>query len=249
MKKFTLVTLVLIFSVVALADRGEATFYGQIPKGYQWVEKGGWGYGLYIPKSFDPVREPVLIFSFGRNENDGELSIREIEEYVKVWAEEAEKRGYVVVVPYWQPVVVDDHYRAERYFLEVLEEVIAMCDLNPQKVLLVGFGLGGVWAYSLAVLYPDRFGAVVTIASSPLRDRVMSGLLSQRQWKKFKGHILLIHGENDGVIPIAWVEEDKSWLAQDGAHVEFQPIQDMTHEHTPKVNSIILDWFDGLKDT
>ncbi len=226
----------------------EASIYGNLVTGYQWIKKGNGGYGIYVPKSFDPAKEPVLIFSFGRTEDDRELPREKIGAYTKVWTDEAEKRGAIVVCPYWQPVVISGHQNGEEYYLEILDEVTSMYDINPKKILLVGFGFGGVQAYSVGALYPERFHSIATIASSPLRDGVMKSVLARRQWQKFKGHLLLVQGENDGAVPLKWVEEDKTQLAQDGTQVELKLISNMVHEHDPKVNPIILDWFDDLGD-
>ena len=229
-------------------NTSEATIYGDLVTGYQWIKKGSGGYGIYVPKSFDPNKEAILIFSFGRTEDDRELSREEIGAYTKIWTDEAEKRGAVVVCPYWQPVVISGHQNGEEYYLEILDEVTGMYDINPKNILLVGFGFGGVQAYSMGALYPERFHSITTIASSPLRDRIMKSVLSMRQWQKFRGHLLLVQGENDGTVPLTWVEEDKARLTQDGTQVELKLISNMVHEHDPKVNPIILDWFDGLKD-
>ncbi len=243
---------ILMFIVSALctgfAKTSEATLYGDLVTGYQWIKKGSGGYGIYVPKSFDPNKESVLIFSFGRNDDDRELSREQIETYTNIWADEAEKRGVIVVCPYWQPVVISGHQNGEEYYLEILDEVTSMYDISPKKILLVGFGFGGVQAYSIGALYPEQFHSIATIASSPLRDRVMQSVLANRKWQKFKGHLLLVQGENDGAVPLKWVEEDKAQLAQDGTQVELKLISNMVHEHDPKVNPIILDWFDGLID-
>ncbi len=233
---------------VGFVKTSEATIYGNLVTGYQWIKKGNGGYGIYLPKSFDPNKEAVLIFSFGRSEDDRELSREKIGAYTKIWADEAEKRGAVVVCPYWQPVVISGHQNGEEYYLEILDEVTSMYDINPKKILLVGFGLGGIQAYFMGALYPERFHSIATIASSPLRDRVMKSILSRRQWQKFRGHLLLVQGENDGAVPLKWVEEDKAQLAQDGTQVELKLISNMVHEHDPKVNPVILNWFDGLND-
>ena len=235
-----------IISQVFLPNPVRAYFYGTTKTGFEWVAKGSGGYGIYIPKSFNPEGNTTLIFSFGRSDVDSELSPDQIQSYLNLWAEEAEKRGCIIVAPYWQPVVVDSHYRAEKYFLEILDEVRGKYDISPDHTLLSGFGLGGIQAYSLGVFYPDHFKAMALIAASPLRDAIMNGLLSERQWRKFKTPILLVHGENDGVIPMTWVQEDKNLLTEHGAQVKLEVIPDMAHEHDPKVNSVILDWFESL---
>ena len=242
-----------LFLVELLTPSVRATFYGEIPKGYQFVQKRGSGYGVYVPQSFQANKKPSLIFAFGRTRKDLALTREGLKDYATIWAEEAEKRGYVVVVPYWEPVLIEGGQHTERFYLDILEEMKLIYDIHPGKIVLAGFGLGAVEAFSLAAFYPDQFNAVVAIASSPLRDRVMSALMSKRlpggAPPKNLPPILLIHGEEDGEVPASWLQEDKAFLERNGLKVELREIPSMEHGHDPKINSIILDWFEKINTT
>lgn len=246
-KHFWLVVAVIVLLIGWPASSYAPTFFGEVPTGYQFVEKGKIGYGVYVPSSYDPNEEPVLIFAFGRNPKDLQLSREELQSYADLWVEEAETRGYVVVIPFWQPVLVENNQHADKYYIEMLREVKMM--YNSKKVLGAGFGLGAVQALSLAVLYPDEFTAVVTIARGPLGDPVMdahvSEMLRGRQSRELPP-LLMVHGENDGVTPVAWAEEQKNQLEQAGVRVTLKTIPGMADEHDPKANPVILDWFEQL---
>ncbi len=250
MKKLLLSTLTIFFLVGLRSTTAQATFYGPIPKGYQYVEKKGSGYGVYVPSNFDPNKRPALIFAFGRTQDDLALTREQLKDYAELWVEEAEKRGYVVVIPYWQPVVVESGQHTEKFYLEILQETKMMYNIHPRKVLVVGFGLGAVEAFSLAAYYPDEFNAVVTIGRSPLHDSVRDNLLKERLMGGLPPGklppVLLVHGENDGAHSASWLEEDKVFLQERGAQVELKSIPGVGYEHNPQVNSVILDWFDSL---
>lgn len=226
------------------------TFIGSVPTGYQFVEKGGSGYGVYVPSSFDASNDPVLIFAFGRSPRDLQLSKEELKDYADLWVEEAEARGYVVVVPFWQPVLIENNQHADKYYIEMLHEVKAIYNVSTEKVLLTGFGLGAKQAFSLAALFPKEFGAVVTIGSGPFGDRVMDYHISETLLHGLPPRelppVLLVHGDNDGDLTPTWLEEQKSFLEQGGAQVTLKEIGGMADEHDPKANPVILDWFEEL---
>ncbi len=221
-------------------------FFGEVQHGYQFVEKGGSGYGVYVPESFDPSRRSGLIFAFGRTQNDMMLTRERLKEYADLWVSEAEKRGYVVIVPYWEPVVVESGHHTEKYFLEILEEAKLMYNINPREILLVGYGLGTVQAFMMAAFYSDQFSAIATIAGSPVRERITGALMADRLVRGLPPGrlppVLLVYGEN-GSIPPAWLEEDKAFLEAKRNKVELKAIPQMGNEQHPAASAVILDWF------
>ncbi len=225
-----------------------ATFFGEVQHGYQFVEKGNSGYGVYVPESFDPSQRSGLIFAFGRTQNDMMLTRERLKEYADLWVEEAEKRGYVVVVPYWEPVVVESGQHTEKYYLEILEEAKLMYNVNPNEIILVGYGLGTAEAFRMAAFYPDQFSAIATIAGSPVRDRITGALMADRLIGGLPpGSLppaLLVYGEKGG-IPEAWLREDKAFLESKGNRVELKPIPQMGIEQHPAATAAILDWFES----
>ena len=227
-----------------------STFYGTIEKGYQYVEKKGSGYGVYVPHSFNPNKKSALIFAFARSRNDLALNQEQLRDYAAFWAEEAEKRGYIVAIPYWQPIFIESNQHTEQFFLDVLDEVKLTYNIDPKKILLVGSGLGGVQAFVMAAFYPDRFHAVAAIGRTPLHDPVADPLMSARLRgglpPKNLPPVLLVHGDNDAEVALSGLEEDKAFLEKGGAQVEIKIVPDMTHEYDPSANSLVLDWFDSL---
>ena len=246
---FTAMAMLGLFLGLLIQPAEAATFYGEIKKGYQLVERKQSGYAVYVPFSFDSDKQAPLIFVFGRSQKDLALTREQLTTYLQQWAEEAEKRGMVVVAPYWEPVIVESGKHTEKFFLEILEEAKMM--YNAQQVLVAGFGLGTVMAFSMAAYYPNQFAAVATIAGSPLRDKATRNMMLERLISglppKKLPPVLLIHGEDDGVIPLAWVEEDKAFLEEKGNRLDLQLVPHMGHEQPVETPTLILDWFETVR--
>lgn len=251
MRKFSAAVIWVLLFYSILTPSASATFYGEIKKGYQYVERKGSSYQVYVPLSFSQSGKAPLIFVFGRSQRDSVLSREQLKDYAALWAEEAEKRGAVIVAPYWEPVVVEGHQHTEKFFLEILEEVRLTYNSHPKKVIVVGYGVGALQAFSLAAFYPDKFGGVATIAGSPLRDRVIGNLMRERLVGGLPPGrlppVLLVHGENDGILPISLLEEDKAFLEKRGNKVELKRISEMGHEQDRRALSAVFDWFESVE--
>lgn len=237
--------LLLCVFVLMPHQRLQATFYGSVPTGYQWIQIGNFGYGLYVPKTFDPEKEIVIIFAIGRTDIDGQLTPHQVEGYVREWVPEAEKRGYIVISPFWQPVVVGAHEFAEQYYLGILDHAERTYSFRPDRTLLVGYGLGSAEAYFLGVLNQDRFDAIAAIAGSPHRDPIISSVVDKRQWRKFKRPVLLTYGEQAYEAEVM-AEEDHAWLVSQGIDASIKAVPEMEYAQTSDACAVVLDWFDEL---
>lgn len=230
-------------------DIASATFYGKITRGYQFVKFKASGYGIYVSESFISDRqENILIFAFGRTQNDLTLTKDQLEDYAAVWFDEAEKRGAVVVAPYWDASVVESGHHTEEFFLEILREVKLTYNIRTERVLLAGFALGAPYAFMLAAFYPNQFGAAASIAESPVREEVTSALMAERLTRGLPPGrlppVLLVYGENTNLRH--WLEEDRAFLEKRGNRVKIIAVPGMGYEQSPEAASEILDWFEEV---
>lgn len=121
-------------------------------------------YGLYLPTSFRPGREHPATFWMhyrgGRAHDAGAWVpglIRQL----------GEDQGNIIVSPGGRGT---NHWyvgRAHEDFLEVWDDVMADYPIDPDRVYLSGYSMGGFASYLLGLLYPDRFAAAFPTAGPP----------------------------------------------------------------------------------
>ena len=113
-----------------------------------------------------------------------------------------------------------DFHEAIDNLSRLVNEVIPLYQVDPQRVILMGFSQGAALSYALSLAQPDRLRGVIALAgflpqhsSTPLRS-AQSAL----------PYYLIIHGTHDEAVPIDRARAARSVLEGYGAAVE-------CHEH------------------
>lgn len=122
-------------------------------------------YLIYVPgKGGDGA--PLFVAAHGISRN--------AEEHATLFAPFAEKRGVVLVAPYFDPDEHDDYQRlgrtgrgrrADQALDAILEEVRSLTGASGGKVLLFGFSGGAQFAHRYTMLHPDRVERAVVAAA------------------------------------------------------------------------------------
>lgn len=103
----------------------------------------------------------------------------------------------------------------------LLDEVVAEHSIDPSRVYVTGFSMGGFGAWSLAVRYPERFAAVAPICG---------GLWNQGVEPICRLPVWTFHGEDDTTVPIAFTEEIVEGLEALGADVRLTRYPGVGHD-------------------
>jgi phospholipase/carboxylesterase len=106
--------------------------------------------------------------------------------------------------------------------LEVLSrfmaEVIAQYEIDPQRVILMGFSQGAALSYAYSLRHPEALRGVIALAGFlPDSSRAVSVTPAVP-------HYLILHGTHDEAVPIDRARAARSVLEAHGAIVEY-------HEH------------------
>jgi len=118
-------------------------------------------YLLYVPKDLSPDAR-VLVTIHGISRNAAEM--------IRAFRPEAERRGIVLVAPYFGRRRFGDYQRlnrkgrgrrADRVLLEILDEVSTLTGCSTRRVSLFGYSGGGQFAHRFAFLRPNRVDAMV----------------------------------------------------------------------------------------
>ncbi|MFA5890440.1 MAG: prolyl oligopeptidase family serine peptidase [Actinomycetota bacterium] len=167
-------------------------------------------YGLYVPMSYRPgTPNPAtywLHFNGGRG-NDAAAWVPGIIRQL------GEDRGNIVISPNGRGTGSAFVGRAHEDFLEVWDDAMAWVNIDPDRVFLSGYSMGGFGAYLIGLLYPDRFAAAfptsgTTVAGPPDVFRIAEGgdeapldLINILENARNLPYVMY-HGGNDELIPV-----------------------------------------------
>ena len=109
---------------------------------------------------------------------------------------------------------------SERAVVALLREVISSYAIDPGRVLVTGFSMGGAGTWYLATRNPDLFTGAIAVAARPA-DNALERLESMP--------LHLIHSPDDEVVPYEPVAEVALELAERGYPVELLRLPGVTH--------------------
>jgi phospholipase/carboxylesterase len=90
-----------------------------------------------------------------------------------------------------------------------LDDITAKHAVDAKKIFLMGFSMGTIMAYAMALTQPKRFAGVVA-QSGFVRE--ISGL--DLKWNALKNcPFIITHGTQDTVIPVNWARKTRDLLA------------------------------------
>ena len=199
-------------------------------------------YYLYVPhRSTVYTHWPVLFFLHGSGGN--------FKAYTWILSSLAEKEGMVLIVPSFG---FGNWSRSEgiNFILEVLDDVSKFVPIDLKSVYLAGLSNGGRGVSRLADNYPDRFKGLIYI-SPVLEDDVLSKDSFVKHWRHKP--VLVITGENDDRIPLAYVQDRISKWHNQGLNAEEIIYKNEDHflifSKSKNVNNDISNWLTKIKNS
>lgn len=128
--------------------------------------------------------------------------------------------------------------------------------IDPDRILITGFSLGGMGTWYLASRYPDLFTAAIPMASTPIIAAVEDDDRPQRftgagsiEWPDgmLTMPIFALHGEEDELIRSGPLEEAISELREQGAPAEMMLISGLTHHETMRYVPYLASMVEWLR--
>ena len=177
-------------------------------------------YALSIPANYSPSKPVPLILAlhFGVGGGDAAGAGRSV---LSILVRPAlEELGAIIVAP--------DSLRGdwstpenERAVKELLDDVRGSYSIDPKKIAVTGFSMGGAGAWHIAEKYPDYFSAVIPVSGRPPA--------SVAEWRL---PVLAIHSRNDQVVPFGPTEAHIAELQKAGKRAELIALSGITHYET-----------------
>ncbi|QHW31741.1 phospholipase [Paenibacillus rhizovicinus] len=149
---------------------------------------------------------PLILFLHGRDQRGNDVEQLKIRGLPRI-AEDNPAFPFIVLAPqcpsyYIWPMVFDG-------ITALLDEVIASCPVDPERIFVTGLSMGGYGAWDLAMEYPERFAGVVPVCGSGSPERI--GRLRDVQ-------VWAFHGTRDEVVPVEEARELISALGDCGGN-------------------------------
>ena len=110
-------------------------------------------YKVVLPKTYDGSKPVPAILAFPPGAQNAEMVLTTVE---RNWRAEAEKRGYIVIVPA-APLGRLFFQEGARVFPEFLEQMLREYKIRDNKFHIAGMSNGGISAFFLAAAYPQYF--------------------------------------------------------------------------------------------
>jgi len=123
---------------------------------------------------------------------------------------------------------------------ELVELAVRDWPVDPKKVVVMGYSMGGYGTWSLLSSSPELFSAAIPIASSP------------KSWLETistEVPIYAIHSELDKQIPLSEVESEVLTLQNRGVDIELVVAKNIDHYDSDILATYLYDTMDWLKYT
>jgi len=168
-------------------------------------------YRLILPNGYDSAKAYPAVLAFPGGPQTMDMVEGTVE---RNWREQAERLGYIVVVPAAPDGQLFFEDEGAKVFPEFLTKLLANFNILDNKFHIAGVSNGGLSAFRIAASYPQYFWSVTGLPGylldpTPARIRALAKLC-----------INMYAGEMD----TAWLESEKTQAAQfraQGLTVEF----------------------------
>ena len=185
------------------------------------------------PDQTSKEKPPALVLLHGRGANEDDLlGLREyFDQRLFCIAARAPFQfeyggGYtwydVMEVGRPEPKMFDESYKR---LVQFFEDIRKQYPINPKKIFLLGFSMGTVMSYSLALTMPGYAAGVMANSGY-----IPEGTNLTFQWEKLKGaNFFVAHGVSDPVIPVQFGRHAKDLLHEAKINLTYREY-DMGHQ-------------------
>ena len=195
-------------------------------------------YLLFLPEQYasDPSKEwPLILFLHGAGERGSNLNAVKVHGPPKI----AEQQGdfpFIVVSPQCPGNTWWTDPTQLNALIELLDEVIAKCSVDTERIYLTGLSMGGYGTWYLAARHPERFAAIVPICGGGEPWNACA-LKDVPTW--------VFHGARDTVVRPEESQKMVEALGACGGDVKFTLYPNAGHDAWTETynNPEVYDWF------
>lgn len=112
---------------------------------------------------------------------------------------------------------------SEQLILDLLDAIQEQFNIDPERILITGYSLGGWGSWYYAGKYPGRFSAAIVMAGRPPDEFL------EIDWRI---PLMVIHGRKDEVVPLLATKNAVLELEQKEVDIELRILENVTHYET-----------------
>ncbi len=206
------------------------------------------------PERWADVKRPLIValHGGGGGGTDNLSSLR----YMGALMDSAPARGFFLYVP--QAPVSWSNAALQQRIVDRIDALVAGREIDPGRIYLTGFSLGGGGTWNLLHAHPEQFAAAVPIcAQAPLATFSAKGVAGVPVWA--------FHARDDGSMPVSgtrtvvnalleeaglspidfqFITSDDFVLIEDGAGLRYTEFARGNHEIWPQVyrDDALFEW-------
>lgn len=191
-------------------------------------------YLLFLPDSYGEQEKdwPLMLFLHGAGERGRDLQKVKVHGPPKI-VENQKDFPFIVASPQcpggdWWDEKLD-------VLTNLLDDIEARYDVDPDRIYLTGLSMGGYGTWALASKYPERFAAIAPICGGG--KRFMAYRLKDMP-------VWAFHGAKDSVVPLEESEEMVKAINARGGDAKLTIYPDAGHDSWTKSydNQELYDW-------
>jgi len=192
-------------------------------------------YLLFLPEGYGQKKQrwPLILFLHGAGERGSDLNLVKKHGPPKI-VESGKDLPFIVVSP--QCPAGDWWTDKNEVLINLLDDVVARCDVDRGRIYLTGLSMGGFGTWALASAYPDRFAAIAPICGGG-KVFMADKLKDVPVWA--------FHGAKDPLVSLKESEDMVNAIKARGGDAKLMVYPDAGHDSWTETynNQQLYDWF------
>lgn len=192
---------------------------------------------VYVPQHYSPNNPASLvIFLHGRLQPESQLVAPLFMQQI------AEENNTVVVAPYGRGYY--DFAGSESDVYDAYDAAIKAFSTTPTRRYLIGFSMGAVSVFKIALMRPDGWAAIMSIAGALPNTEEYSVVADMHNARFY-----VVTGEQDQVVSPSNSVSTATSLRNAGLAISFYSVPDGTHSLYALRSAIARAWSDMIRGT
>jgi predicted peptidase len=178
-------------------------------------------YLLYLPEDYESIDKkwPLVLFLHGAGECGDDLEVVKRNGIPRI-ADEGGSFQFVAVSPQ-----CPDGSAWENHFEDLdllLDEIIDNYKIDEDRVYATGLSMGGYGTWDIAIVFPERFAAIVPVCGGTIYPELVNSLKDLPVWA--------FHGAKDDIVPVEETRTIVDILKENGGNVRYTEYPDAGHD-------------------